>query len=299
MKKNFLSVVVAIFILSSSCSASDPEPLPPINEQSNNQTDELSIKSILRDLSIDAVELGASALIVGALATIVHEWGHVAAASTVFAMVNKPQVHIGTTNPEQDASLLWFSIGNTHFYKKFPWFTGHSQSPYAFADQDPWLREKRMFHTAAGGMSAALFLYNALTSIMAYLSYCDDKALGEIIDTSCRRALSPFLSILQTQNLSFQQKRFLMNLTFVMCYSLIFNLIYGLLPLNDGGDGMRIWEDGLGFSDEALSILRGVTTIGYLSCVCWLVKSFYESRKALANQTIKESQSVGSNIDNE
>jgi hypothetical protein len=273
MKHFFLSAVI-IFSVLFNCQASEQEDQVAIPE--------FSITKVCKEFTIDAVELSLSALVVGALATIVHEWGHAIAGPMVFKKTKETQIHIGTSNSSADASLKWFSLGNMHFYKRFPWVDGQTEMWLQGAKHDKWVHEKKAFYTAAGGVSVAAFLYSALIAMMAYCSYRDGKEAG-VLGTSWRKALSPFVSILETQNLSFQKKRFLMNLTFIMCISLIFNLMYGLLPLG-AGDGMAIWKDEIGLSDKNLSVLQGVTVVSYVGCLIWLLKCFYSARKMLAER---------------
>ncbi|MFH1832065.1 MAG: hypothetical protein ABH827_04680 [bacterium] len=212
-------------------------------------TQELA-QEIAQELATDAAQLGLLKLALSTFTTIIHESGHAVTASLLFDLESTPQIHIGTFNPEQDATNELFSIRNMHFYKSF-------------------------------SVAEIATLYTLLSAITAYCAYCDHKSLGEITLKSLLNGASPFAYILETKNISQAQKRFLLNISFVACFSLIFNLFYVCTPYKPHGDGAIIWREHMGVTGTGLTVARILSTIEVYGCWGWLIRKYYKARRTL------------------
>lgn len=239
-------------------------------------TQELA-QEIAQELATDAAQLGLLKLALSTFTTIIHESGHAVTASLLFDLESTPQIHIGTFNPEQDATNELFSIRNMHFYKSL-WTRGITDIPPTTQAPCP---AKQIAVIAAGSVAEIATLYTLLSAITAYCAYCDHKSLGEITLKSLLNGASPFAYILETKNISQAQKRFLLNISFVACFSLIFNLFYVCTPYKPHGDGAIIWREHMGVTGTGLTVARILSTIEVYGCWGWLIRKYYKARRTL------------------
>ena len=285
MFKRFLLTVILICFTPQACWSEIQQPTIATQEQTQLQVSDANdlgkkILDGLKEIGVDVLQIGVLYLIIGTLDTIVHESGHAVAGSLLFELWRPIEIHIGIDNLFTSTEK-WFSVGNMHFYKDF-WICG-------VADINE-KRPKEHFHLyegimiAAGGTSAAAFLYSLLTMTIGYCAYCDNKNLHEIVAKSFTNACNPFSYILETKNISRVQKRLLINAVFVIGLSFIFNLFYGLTPFLDFGDGHMLWKDHIGVTGTPLSIVHVLSLVGNIGCRLWLVKKYYDARCILAEQ---------------
>ncbi len=163
------------------------------------------------------------------------------------------------------------------------WTHGYARSGPGFISE-PYITAKQGAVLAAGGLSAAATLYGLLSIIATYCSYNNDKSLLSATVSGLRNGVSPFASVLAANNLSYEKKRFLLNACFIACTSIIFNVFYGCTPWIGEGDGIRLWRDIMGVSDNKLLIARGISTVGAVGSYVWLFKKFYAARATLSAQ---------------
>ncbi len=126
--------------------------------------------------------------------------------------------------------------------------------------------------------------------MMGYCAYCDNKNLHEVVTKSFINACSPFSYILETQNISFIQKRLLINAVLVIGLSFIFNIFYGLTPYLGVGDGISLWKDHMGVTGTPLVIVQILSRMGVVGCWAWLIKKYYDARCTLAEQVEQTEQ---------
>ena len=242
-----------------------------------------------KELSINAAQVAAMMWLVGAAATITHEWGHAGAAMALLDLTGSPQVHIGSNGSwfgSTDAP--WFSLGNTHFYKTFPWFGGHTNyGSYRYKLSDTSINAKHGVITAAGGATAALFLTGCLGVITTYCAYEKEQGLKPALWQGIKNIGSPFQAIITAEQLSHAQKRLLINTCFCIGISLIFNIFYGLTPYPLApGDGTDLWEKYIGVTGTPLTALKIMSLAGAWGSWLWLAKKYYDAHKQLATQRI-------------
>ena len=75
----------------------------------------------------------------------------------------------------------------------------------------------------------------------------------------------------------------LLNATLVICFSLIYNIFYGVTPYRPG-DGMKIWKKNMGVTGIPLRVASNVSTLGVWGCWALLIKKYYDARKQLSPQ---------------
>jgi len=238
-----------------------------------------------RELGINAAQVAGMMCLVGAAATITHEWGHAGTAMALLDLVQAPEVHIGTsTYLMGDGDNKLFSIGNTHFYKTFPWFGGHTNyGRYRYRASDTSINTRLGIITAAGGATAALFLTGCLGAITTYCAYQKEQGLKLVLWKGFKNIASPFQAILASEGLSYGQKRLLINACFCIGISLIFNIFYGLTPYPLApGDGTDLWEKYIGVTGTPLTALKIVSVAGAWGSCLWLAKKYYDAHKQLA-----------------
>lgn len=290
-KRFFLIIILACFT-SWTCWPEIQKPAFITQGQTQTQASDvndvarLKVLDNFKEIGIDAAQIEAIALVVSALATIVHESGHAAAASLLFELYRPIQIHIGKSSL-LDFSQEWFSVGNMHFYKRL-WTCGVTEINKKHPVEHFHLYNGIL--DAAGGISAAVVLYNLLTMMMGYCAYCDNKNLHEIVTKSFINACSPFSYILETKNISFMQKRLLINAVLVIGLSFIFNIFYGLTPYLGIGDGISLWRDHMGVTGTPLVIVRVLSRMGVVGCWAWLIKKYYDARCVLAEQAEQTEQ---------
>lgn len=256
------------------------------NDDNNSSSDDHLIEECkepfikkCEELFIDVAQIEVLELIIFSISTITHELGHAIATESLFEGHDPMEIHIGTTTPEDDHE--WFSLGNMHFYKTMPWIKGITKCrAWGRADS---LNTNLSIMTAAGGLSAAALMYGLLSAITGYCAYCDNKGLFEMTLKSFINGVSPFSYILNTKNISFKQKRLLLNATLVICLSLIYNIFYGCTPYR-AGDGVTIWKKYMGVTGTPLKVAHGLATMGVWGCWALLIKKYYDARKKLSPQ---------------
>lgn len=238
------------------------------------------VQSLVKEITIDAAQLGVCAYAIFALATIVHESGHAVAASNLYTLNHFPDIHIGSTNPQNDQDKKLFSLGRFHFYKNLIWTSGQTNYNFMYgANRDSSLKDALI--TAAGGASAALLLYALITSITTYCSLRDDYSF-EGLKKGLINSFSPFKTIINARNLTHPQKRFFTNAVLIIGISLFFNIFYGLTPSPIfRGDGSYLWEDLIGLKGIPLKAFQGLSVVGMYGSWLWLVKKFYDTQKQL------------------
>lgn len=257
-----------------------------IQNQDSDVTNDLT--ELCKEFLIDAAQIEGLEVIIFSIATIAHELGHATAAKTLFDVHDPIQIHIGTRTPDKTPKL--FSLGNMHFYKTIPLTEGLTKSMGISTkkNREPYENIDSGIRVAAGGLSAATFMYMLLSAITAYCAYCDNKELSEITLKSFINGSSSFSYILNTKNLSAKQKRFLINATLVICLILIFNIFYGCTPYH-GGDGVKIWKEYMGITGTSLKIVHVLSTLGAWGCWTLLIKKYCDARKKLSPDLSKVS----------
>lgn len=243
----------------------------------------MSIDDILhrsKQSGVDAAQLIGLSFIIYGLATITHEWGHAIAATQLFELEGTPQIHIGDVRSATADEL--FSVGNMHFYKSL-WMQGRTN--YGDIRIHEPINLRRGAVTAAGGLCAAAMLYGLLSVISTYAHFDGNKSLISTAITGLKNGVSPFDTILTAENLSFEKKRLLLNISFIICTSIIFNIFYGCTPWLGQGDGISIWRDRMGVTGTPLTVARGISTAGAIGSFIWLFKKFYSARQTLLKQT--------------
>ncbi|MFH1253829.1 MAG: hypothetical protein V1646_00160 [bacterium] len=241
---------------------------------------------LCKELFIDAAQIEGLELAIFSIDTISHELGHAIALKTLFDVHDPIKIHIGTRTPEETPQI--FSLGNMYFYKTIPWKSGLTKSMAVSIKKSRTAYENidSCIGTAAGGLSAAAFMYTLLSAITCYCAYSDNKKLSEIALKSFINGTSPFSYILNTKNLSIKQKRFLINATLVICLSLIFDLFYGCTPYC-GGDGVVVWKKHMGVTGIPLKIVHVLSTLGAWGCFALLIKKYCDARKKLSPELSK------------
>ena len=212
-----------------------------------------------RELAINVAQVAGMMYLVGAAATITHEWGHAGTAMALLDLDGIPQVHIGTNGSWFGSTdKPWFSLGNTHFYQTFPWFGGHTEpGRYWYEASDTSIDTRLGIMTAAGGATAALFLTGCLGIITTYCAYEKEQGIRLALRLGIQNITSPFQAILAAEHLSHAQKRLLINTCFCIGISLIFNIFYGLTPYAlCPGDGTQLWENYIGVTGTPLTALK-------------------------------------------
>ena len=245
-----------------------------------------------KELFVDVAQIELLEFFIFPIAIIAHELGHATAAKTLFDVRNPIQIHIGTRTPESTPRL--FSLGNMHFYKRIPWrrgLTDYGDNVYIKQNHIAYRYIYSGIRTAAGGMSAASLMYFLLSAITGYCAYCDNKKLSEITLKSFINGAGPFTYIVNTKNLSYKQKRFLINATFVISLTLISHLFYGCTPYR-GGDGVRIWKEYMGVTGTSLKIVHVLSILGAWGCWALLIKKYCDARKKLSPELSKISVPV-------
>lgn len=256
------------------------------NIQNQNLAPNRDLTELCKEFIIDAAQIEGLELVIFPTATIAHELGHAITAKSLFNVPNTIQIHIGICTPEDTTPRL-FSLDNMHFYKTIPWKRGFTKiSTYTKHGREDYEKIDDCIFTAAGGLSAASFMYILLSAITWYCAYCDNKKLSEITLKSLINGASPFTYILNTKNLSYKQKRFLINTTLVICLSLISNIFYGCTPYH-GGDGVEIWREYMGVTGTPLKIVHVLSTLGAWGCFALLIKKYCDARKNLSPELSK------------
>ncbi|MFA6264038.1 MAG: hypothetical protein WCW33_06215 [Candidatus Babeliales bacterium] len=239
-----------------------------------------------KEPSIDIAQLLPCAIFVYLLATIVHEYGHVGALNA-FCKVEKPtEVYIGRARRQP-----LFSIGHLHFMN-FPWIMGEVSNEKLLvvpscggAGNNAGQRYDEVNNyrirpglesynglcegigRSAGGASAAALLYTCIALVCKYCTYVDGKPFPKITLKNVITGFSPFQTIVQTKALSLAHKRVLLNLTFVMCTALFFQMTYGVHEVIANEKNANIGK-----------FLRWTFTA---ACDCVLFKKYYDARTQL------------------
>lgn len=235
-----------------------------------------------KEFFTDVVHIETLELIVFSVATIIHELGHAVAAKSLFTVRDQIQIHIGTRTPK--TTPRFFSLRNMHFYKTIPWVRGLTEFRYKKYDQGSLEKICLGLFTAAGGLATATFMYVLLAAITAYCAHCDNKGLSEIILNGFINGASPFSYILNTKSLSLKQKHLLLNLTLVICLTLIYHIFYGCTPYCNSGDGATIWKEYIGITGTPLKIIHSLSVLGVWGCWSLLIKEYCDARKKLSPQ---------------
>lgn len=242
----------------------------------------------IKDILIDVAEIEALELVVFSMTTIAHELGHAITAQSLFEPRKPIQMHIGTRTPE--STPKFFSLKNMHFYKTIPWIRGVTELNRLFKEDRPLYNKIGLgIVFSTGGLSGATLMYFLLSAITGYCDYRDNKGLSEITLKSLINGFSPFSYILKTRNLSYKEKRFLLNATFVICLSFIYQIFYGCTPYCDIGDGITIWKEFMGVTGTPLKIAQVLSNLGILGSWIFIMKKYYDSRKQLS---VKDSQAA-------
>jgi hypothetical protein len=266
-----------------------PEIILDVNlnsEQAQDLENHDKLIELGKELLIDATQIEGLEVVIFSIATIIHELGHAVSAKSLFDVHDPIQIHIGTYTAEEATPRL-FSLGNMHFYKTIPWIRGRTEwEAYVKQERNSYLKTNLAIEAAAGGISAAALMYFLLSAITWYCAYCDNKKLSEITLKSLINGASPFTYILNTKNLSYKQKRFLINATLVICLSLISNIFYGCTPYR-GGDGVKIWKEYMGVTGTPLKIVHVLSTLGAWGCWILLIKKYCDARKKLSPELSK------------
>jgi hypothetical protein len=251
----------------------------------NHTSDEKNeVVRLYNEFLTDLVQVELLGVFIFTISTIVHEYGHVVAGNTLFDTLGPAQIHLGEKNRKEKIPEL-FSFWNIHFHKELPWKKGRAEwrkisfkkSRAAYKKIDDTIL------CAAGGLSSATFMYILLATITGYCMYrdnCENKGSFNIVLKSFFSAFNPFSHILDTKNVSTEQKRFLLNATFIICLILIYNIFYGCTPYR-GGDGLAIWKDNLAVTGTPLKVVHVLSTLGAWSCWTLLIKKYCNARKKL------------------
>jgi hypothetical protein len=244
-----------------------------------------------KEPAIDVAQLLPCAIVVYVLAAIIHEYARVGALNVFFEVSKSTEVYIGRKRKQP-----FFSIGHLHFMN-FPWIMGNFSNIKLVAASQSGPRKKydevndytirqslknyeglfKGIRDSAGGLSAAALLYTCITAICKYCAYVDAKAFSKITLKNLLTGFSPFQTIVQTKALSTAHKRFLLNLTFVMCTAFFFQVIYG---------EHRVVKQVVGPYGGRLSSDR-VNAVWYLNGLLLAVadgvifKKYYDARKLL------------------
>jgi len=162
------------------------------SDQDQDSDNNAKLTELCKEFFIDAAQLKLFDYLITSAITIAHELGHATAIKSLFNVHNSVQIHIGTNTPEKIPQL--FSLGNMHFYKKFPWKCGLTKSGEISLENNRMAYQKmlRCIARAAGGMSGGTFMYSLLLAVTSYCAYCDNKELYEITLKSLINATSPF-----------------------------------------------------------------------------------------------------------
>jgi len=249
-------------------------------EENNNLFISHDLTSWCKEFLIDIAQIYAIEFFISSIATIAHESGHAIAAKSFFDVYDPIQIHIGTINPDSTAKL--FSINNMHFYKDIPWKRGLtiSRDLGIKTGRESYKNIDLGIKSIAGGMSASILMYLLLSTITGYCAYCDNKGLSEILLKSFINGSSPFSYILDTKNLSYKQKRLLLNVSLVACLCIIDQFFYGCTP-SRSGDGMKVWKEYIGLTDTPLKVAHGLSVLGEIGCWVMLIKKYCDARKKL------------------
>jgi hypothetical protein len=240
---------------------------------------------------IDVLQIECLEIFIFLIATIIHESGHAITTKLLFDTLEPIEMHIGTRTPNYSQRL--FSLGIIHFYKIFPWIRG------ATTPDKLVVRPNRLHYQnidaittlAAGGLSVAALTYAFLVAITTYCTYKSNKDLPETILKGFINGTSPFCHIVNTKALSDAQKRLLLNAALVMCFSLLFDLFYGLTPYSDldyhAGDGLQIWRRFMGVTGTPLQIAHWASIAGVWACWLMALKKYCDARKKISPQDAK------------
>ena len=249
-----------------------------IQEKTSND-----IHDLIKDILIDVAEIEALELVVFSMTTIAHELGHAVTAKSLFESRKPIQIHIGTRTPQTTPKL--FSLKNMHFYKAMPWTRGLTELNRLFKQDQPSYNNIGLGTVfSAGGLSGAALMYILLSAVTGYCAHRDNKGLSEITLKSFINGSSPFSYILKTENLSHEQKRFLLNATLVMCLSFIYQIFYGCTPYRNFGDGITIWKNIMGVTGTKLKVAQVLSTLGVWGSWIFLIKKYCDARKQLSEK---------------
>ncbi|MFA6263239.1 MAG: hypothetical protein WCW33_00605 [Candidatus Babeliales bacterium] len=231
-----------------------------------------------KDPSIDIAQLLPCAFVVYALAAITHEYGHVAMTNILCNVKKRTEVYVG----RKSSSPPLFSIGHLHFMQ-LPLIRGDFSNDSARLRNGLKIYEGLCKGISAGfgGISAATFLYACIKAICTYCAYVDGKKFPNITLKNIFTGFGPFQTIVQTKALSNRQKRFLLNLTFVMCTALSFQMIYG---------GFEVLCTL--FSSKTAEKLYLLVQLTTAISDCIIFKKYYDARQQLLHPNPVELQPV-------
>jgi hypothetical protein len=136
---------------------------------------------------------------------------------------------------------------------------------------------------ATGGLGAAITLYGLLSAITAYCSYCDNKSLYEIIIGSFYNGCSPFQYVINTKNLSFTQKRILLNISLILSLFMVQQIFYGCTPdiRHNDNDGTILWQLYFGISGTPLKAVTLLSILGFWGSVYWIFRKYCDAKVIL------------------
>jgi hypothetical protein len=213
-----------------------------------------------KEPAIDVAQLLPCAIVVYALANVVNGYGHVAMSHILFDVEESLQVDVGC-----GGKLC--KMGNLQI-QKFP-MLGVSVTGAGIASRNGWDSYETSFnvmHKFVGGAATPTFLYACITTICKCCTYIDGKPFPKITLKNILTGFSPFQTIVQTKALSITQKRFLLNLTFVMSTALFFQMLCA------GIDS---------FKEMKSYIIDGLVLASFLTSESIVVKKYYDARKQL------------------
>ncbi len=228
-----------------------------------------------------ALQVGAMFTVVTALKTVAHELGH-AAVTALFDASKIEAIHLFSGFFNRQPEL--FSVGKIHVHKGI--WGGR-------VDMDPFQERYKQCLVFAGGVLGAVgFCSFLLTLVMCYCHLRDGKSLTEDVTGLLQKPFKPFKSIVDTKNLTCEQKITLLNFVFSVLVAMMIDIFYVLTPngLFLPGDGDLLWYLLLGARVAGTSMtlegnsvyihraLQWVSLLGELGCFGWLVKRYYDAR---------------------
>lgn len=164
-------------------------------------------------------------------------------------------------------------------------------------------RRNILISKLAGPLTGVALCNLILYTINICTQYSKEKKLLVSAKKGFLNLYSPFQTILTTEQLSFQSKRFLINLSFIISLFLIEEIFYGFLPNKYGlsglmtggsGDGIELWRDII-FQKNHKSLLHNMSigcAVVEWSCYGYLLHKYRTALDDLSLLSAKISDGV-------
>ena len=136
---------------------------------------------------------------------------------------------------------------------------------------------------AAGPISAVITMFLVSAINAARLKRHECKNLNEIIINGLKHALTPFDNVLAQKGLTKTEVFYELILGSLPILLAIGQLIYGALPIMDGGDGSTCWEIILGKKPTITGGHAAMEIINIVPLIFMMYKGYKTYKKYLAN----------------